>query len=411
MNDLRNYSLVTGAYWGFTLTDGALRMLVLLHFYQLGYTPTQIALLFLLYEFFGVVTNLIGGWLASHIGLKITLFSGLSLQVTALVILAMLNPTWSTGLSVAYVMGAQALSGIAKDLTKMSSKSAIKQLIPANAESTLFKWVAILTGSKNALKGIGFFLGGVLLTWLGFRGSLLLMAGSLAVILITTVVKLPKEMGQAREKVKFSRILAKDRKINILSAARFFLFGSRDIWFVVGLPIFLASSLNWSHPEISGFLALWVIGYGTVQALAPKLLQLCLTDGTPRGSTAGSAAFLLAGLTALIAIGVHAELSPWLVVVGGLGLFGFIFAINSAVHSYLILAYSSEDQVAMDVGFYYMANAAGRLIGTLLSGIVYQMAGLTGCLWISMLFVLAAALFSMQLPKSSATSRSLSDNP
>ena len=400
MNDLRNYSLVTGAYWGFTLTDGALRMLVLLHFYQLGYTPFQIALLFLLYEFFGVITNLIGGWIASRIGLKITLFAGLALQVTALVMLAMLDSTWSTSLSVAYVMGAQALAGIAKDLTKMSSKSAIKQLIPGDAESTLFKWVAILTGSKNALKGVGFFLGGVLLTWLGFRGSLLLMAGSLAVILITTVIKLPKEMGQAREKVKFSRILAKDRKINILSAARFFLFGSRDIWFVVGLPIFLASSLNWSHPEISGFLALWVIGYGAVQALAPKLLQLCLTDGTPGGGTAGSAAFLLAGLTALIAIGVHTELSPWLVVIGGLGLFGLIFAINSAVHSYLILAYSRKDQVAMDVGFYYMANAAGRLIGTLFSGLVFQMAGLAGCLWISMLFVLAAAVLSMQLPKS-----------
>ncbi len=404
MNDLRNYSLVTGAYWGFTLTDGALRMLVLLHFYQLGYTPTQIALLFLLYEFFGVITNLIGGWLASHIGLKITLFAGLALQVVALVMLAMLNPAWSTSLSVAYVMGAQALSGIAKDLTKMSSKSAIKLLVPGDAESTLFKWVAILTGSKNALKGVGFFLGGVLLTWLGFHGALLLMAGSLAVILIFAVVKLPGEMGQTRQKTKFSHILAKDRKINILSAARLFLFGSRDIWFVVGLPIFLASSLNWSHPEIGGFLALWVIGYGAVQALAPKLLKLFLANGTPCGGTASIVAFLLTGLTALIAIGVHAELSPWLVVVGGLGLFGLIFAVNSAVHSYLILAYSSNDQVAMDVGFYYMANAAGRLIGTLLSGVVFQMAGLAGCLWISMLFVLASAVLSMQLPKSSTSS-------
>jgi len=399
MNDLRNYSLVTGAYWGFTLTDGALRMLVLLHFHQLGYTPTQIALLFLLYEFFGIITNLVGGWLGSHIGLKITLFAGLTLQVAALVMLAMLKPTWSASLSVAYVMGAQALSGIAKDLTKMSSKSAIKLLVPGDAESALFKWVAILTGSKNALKGVGFFLGGVLLTCLGFRGALLLMASGLAVILITAVIKLPKEMGRARQKTKFSRILAKDRKINILSAARLFLFGSRDIWFVVGLPIFLASSLNWSHPEIGGFLALWVIGYGAVQAMAPKLLQLCLADGTPRGSTASSAAFLLAGLTALIAIGIHAEFSPGLVVVGGLGFFGLIFAVNSAVHSYLILAYSSDDQVSMDVGFYYMANATGRLIGTLLSGIVFQMTGLAGCLWISMLFVLVAAVLSMRLPK------------
>jgi predicted MFS family arabinose efflux permease len=404
MNDLRNYSLVTGAYWGFTLTDGALRMLVLLHFHQLGYTPIQIALLFLLYEFFGVITNLVGGWLGTHTGLKATLFAGLALQMLALIMLAMLNPTWSVSLSVAYVMGAQALSGIAKDLTKMSSKSAIKLLVPGDAESTLFKWVAILTGSKNALKGAGFFLGGVLLSWLGFRGALVMMACGLAIILISAVINLPKEIGQAKQKVKFSRILAKDRKINLLSAARLFLFGSRDIWFVVGLPIFLASSLNWSHPEIGGFLALWVIGYGAVQAMAPKLLQLFLADATPGGGTASNAAFLLAGLTALIAVGVHAELSPGIVVVGGLALFGLIFAVNSTVHSYLILAYSTDDQVAMDVGFYYMANAAGRLVGTLLSGVVFQLTGLAGCLWVSMLFVLTAALFSMQLPKEKTSS-------
>jgi predicted MFS family arabinose efflux permease len=231
-----------------------------------------------------------------------------------------------------------------------------------------------------------------------------MMACGLAIILISAVINLPKEMGQAIQKVKFSRILAKDRQINLLSAARLFLFGSRDIWFVVGLPLFLASSLNWSHPEIGGFLALWVIGYGAVQAMAPKLLQLFLADGTPGGGTASKAAFLLAGLTALIAVGVHAELSPGIVVVGGLALFGLIFAVNSTVHSYLILAYSSDDQVAMDVGFYYMANAAGRLIGTLLSGIVFQMAGLAGCLWVSMLFVLTAALFSIQLPKEKSTS-------
>jgi predicted MFS family arabinose efflux permease len=399
MNNLRNYSLVTGAYWGFTLTDGALRMLVLLHFHLLGYTPIQIALLFLLYEFFGVITNLIGGWVGTHIGLKITLFAGLALQVVALIVLALLEPGWSAGLSVAYVMGAQALSGIAKDLTKMSAKSAIKLLVPADAESTLFKWVAILTGSKNALKGVGFFLGGVMLTLLGFQGALLLMAGGLTIILMLAIATLPGELGQSRHQVKFSSILAKDRKINLLSAARLFLFGSRDIWFVVGLPIFLASSLKWSHAEIGGFLALWVIGYGAVQAAAPKLLQLFLPHGTPGGGTASNAAFLLAGLTALLAIGVQLELSPWLMVIGGLTLFGLIFAINSAVHSYLILVYSADDQVAMDVGFYYMANAAGRLIGTLLSGIVFQLAGFAGCLWISMFFILIAAAFSRQLQK------------
>jgi predicted MFS family arabinose efflux permease len=404
MNALRNYSLVTGAYWGFTLTDGALRMLVLLHFHQLGYTPIQIALLFLLYEFFGIITNLIGGWLGSRFGLKSTLFAGLSLQTAALVMLALLDQNWSTAFSVTYVMGSQALSGIAKDLTKMSSKSAIKQLVPADAESTLFKWVAILTGSKNALKGAGFFLGGVLLTWVGFSGALLLMAGGLVIILISAVVNLPQEMGRSKQKVKFSHLLSKDRKINLLSAARLFLFGSRDIWFVVALPIFLATSLQWSHTQIGGFLALWVIGYGAVQAMAPTLLRVILGNAPPRGGSAANAAFLLAGLTAIIAIGVHLELDPWLVVIGGLALFGLVFAINSAIHSYLILAYANEDQVAMDVGFYYMANASGRLVGTILSGIIYQFAGLTGCLWISMFFLLVAAILTRRLPKNSTSS-------
>lgn len=399
MTDLRNYMLVTAAYWGFTLTDGALRMLVLLHFYERGYSTVQIAFLFLLYEFCGVVTNLIGGWLGSHRGLKVTLFAGLALQVVALLVLALLDPSWSVAVSVAYVMGAQALSGIAKDLTKMSSKSAIKVLVPEGADSALFKWVAVLTGSKNALKGAGFFLGGVLLTWLGFRGALVAMALGLAVVLAAAIFTLPRDMGRAKAKVKFSQIISKSREINLLSAARMFLFGSRDIWFVVGLPVFLSASLGWSHAEVGGFLALWVIGYGGVQALAPKLLQRGLGGGLPRGGTASSGAFVLAVLTGLIALGVGFDLSPWVTVVSGLALFGLIFAVNSSVHSYLILAYTESDQAALNVGFYYMANAMGRLIGTLLSGVVFQLAGLVGCLWVSAAFVLIAALISLKLPR------------
>ena len=399
MTALRNYTLVTAAYWGFTLTDGALRMLVLLHFHDLGYSAVQIAFLFLLYEFFGIVTNLVGGWIGSHMGLKVTLFSGLALQVVALVALALLNPSWSVALSVAYVMGAQALSGIAKDLTKMSSKSAIKVLIPEEAEGALFKWVAILTGSKNALKGTGFFLGGVLLTWLGFRGSLVTMAILLACVLVAAVISLPGDLGQSRTKVKFSQILSKSREINLLSAARLFLFGSRDIWFVVALPVFLSTSLGWSHAEVGGFLALWVIGYGGVQALAPGLLKGALAGESPRGGTVAAGAFALAVLTALIAVGVSLELSPWLTVVAGLALFGLIFAVNSSVHSYLILAYTGSDQAALNVGYYYMANAMGRLVGTLLSGLVFQFGGLVACLWVSAAFVVVAAVISLRLPR------------
>ena len=399
MTDLRNYALVTGAYWGFTLTDGALRMLVLLHFHALGYTPLQIAFLFLLYEFCGVITNLVGGWIGSHFGLKVTLFAGLALQVFALTMLALLNPGWSVAVSIAYVMAAQALSGVAKDLTKMSSKSAIRVLVPEGGESALFKWVAVLTGSKNALKGAGFFLGGLLLAWFGFRGSLLAMAVGLGLILFASVVSLPQDLGQAKTKVKFSRILSKSRNINLLSAARLFLFGSRDIWFVVGLPVFLSASLGWTYTQVGGFLALWVIGYGVVQSLAPKLLSRGLAGGTPRGGTASLGAFILAGLAGLIALGVQFGLSPWLTVVAGLALFGLVFAVNSSVHSYLILAYTDRDRVALDVGFYYMANAAGRLVGTLLSGLVFQAAGLQGCLWVSAAFVLTAGIISQQLPR------------
>ncbi|MDH3998404.1 MAG: organoarsenical effux MFS transporter ArsJ [Desulfuromonadales bacterium] len=399
MTAVRDYALVTAAYWGFTLTDGALRMLVLLHFYALGYTAVQIALLFLLYEFCGVATNLVGGWIASHMGLKVTLFSGLWLQIVALLTLALLNPTWGEFVAVAYVMGAQALSGIAKDLTKMSSKSAIKVLIPEDAQGALFKWVALLTGSKNALKGAGFFLGGLLLSWLGFKGSLFAMAAGLALVLCVVAVALPKEMGRAKVKVKFSQLLSKSREINLLSAARLFLFGSRDIWFVVALPVFLSAQLGWEHSEVGGFLALWVIGYGAVQALAPKLLKRSLAGGQPLGGSAAVGAFALALLTGLLAIGVSLELSPWLTVVIGLGLFGLIFAINSSLHSYLILAYTESDRAALDVGFYYMANAMGRLLGTLLSGVVFQFGGLTACLWTSAIFVAVAGILSLKLPR------------
>jgi hypothetical protein len=393
--DVRNYALVTAAYWGFTVTDGALRMLVLLHFHTLGYTPLQIAFLFLFYEFFGIVTNLVGGWIGSHMGLKITLFSGLALQIFALGMLALLDPEWSVALSVAYVMAAQAVSGIAKDLTKMSSKSAIKLVVPGDAQGALFKWVAVLTGSKNALKGVGFFVGGLLLAWLGFAHALWSMAAALALILMLSVLSLPRDMGRSKQRTRFTRILSKSREINILSTARFFLFGARDVWFVVGLPVFLYSTLDWSFSQVGGFMALWVIGYGIVQGGAPRLLR----GHVPSGPTAVWAAAVLAATTFGIAWGLAAELDPTTLIVGGLALFGLLFAINSAVHSFLILSYSDHDSVALDVGFYYMANAGGRLAGTLLSGWIFQSYGLLGCLIASGVMLASAAAISLLLPR------------
>jgi predicted MFS family arabinose efflux permease len=403
MSAVRNYILVTIAYWAFTLTDGALRMLVLLHFHDLGYTPIELAFLFLFYEFFGIVTNLLGGWIASQMGLRVTLLGGLALQVVSLILLGGVNPAWPKAASVAYVMGVQSLSGIAKDLTKMSAKSSIKVLVPENKKSSLFKWVAVLTGSKNALKGVGFFLGGLLLAVLGYRRSLFAMAIALVLILALSALSLPRELGKSKSKSKFKGLLSKTREVNILSAARFFLFGARDIWFVVGVPVFLSVDLGWGFTEVGTFLALWVIGYGFIQSAAPLLIQRWTRGHAPQGRAAQVLAFLLAGVTAFIAAGLYAGHSTAIVILGGLAVFGAVFAVNSSVHSYLILAYSDGDKVSMNVGFYYMANAGGRLVGTLLSGIMFQFGGVTACLWASVAFAAAAGVVALLLPHKDTT--------
>ena len=395
MSELRNYLTVTGGYWAFTITDGAIRMLVVLYFHLLGYSPFEVAMLFLFYEFFGVVTNLVGGWLGARMGLNLTMHMGMAMQVVALTMLAAPD-AW---LSVPYVMFAQALSGIAKDLNKMSAKASVKTLVKDGAESRLFKWVAILTGSKNALKGAGFFIGAALLEWVGFRAALLGLAGMLLTVLTVTAILLPAGVGKMKSKPKFSQVFSKVPAINWLSAARFFLFGSRDVWFVVGLPVFLYDVLKWDFMEVGGFLALWVIGYGFIQASAPKLIGRTHHGRGPGGGTARFWAFVLAVFPAGIALGLAWGWRADIVIITGLILFGIVFAINSAVHSYLILAYSSHDKVAMNVGFYYMANAGGRLAGTVLSGWAYQVWGLEGCLWWSTGFVLMAGLLSLALPE------------
>ncbi|NIB39290.1 organoarsenical effux MFS transporter ArsJ [Pseudomaricurvus alkylphenolicus] len=388
------YLVVTASYWAFTLTDGALRMLVVLYFHGLGYSPLQVATLFLLYEFFGVVTNLVGGWLAARIGLNLTMHMGLGLQIVALGMLAV-EPSL---LGVAYVMVAQALSGIAKDLNKMSAKSSIKTLIPDDQQGQLYRWVALLTGSKNTLKGVGFFLGAVLMTWLGFRGAVAVMAAALAIVLVTSFLLLDRNLGKTSFKPKFQDLLSKSGSINRLSAARLFLFGARDVWFVVALPVFLQSRLGWSHTAVGSLLAVWVIGYGIVQAQAPRLTGQA-AGRVPDGHAALWWAMVLSGLPALIAVGCWLGWPAEWVVVSGLLAFGGVFAINSAVHSYLIVSYAKADGVSLDVGFYYMANAAGRLLGTVLSGSIYQFFGLEACLLASSLMVLLAALASTGLPR------------
>ena len=392
--EVRQYMIVTGNYWAFTLTDGALRMLVVLHFHQLGYSPLQIAMLFLFYEFFGVVTNLVGGWLGARLGLNKTMNIGLFLQIVALGML--LVPT--ALLTVPLVMSAQAISGIAKDLNKMSAKSAIKNLVSKNEEGKLYRWVALLTGSKNTLKGVGFFMGGLLLALFGFQGAILLMALMLLAVWIISLMKLKQDLGRSKAKPKFSQTFSKSAAINYLSAARMFLFGARDVWFVVALPVYLSSQMNWSHTFVGSFLALWIIGYGVIQTLAPKITSR-KAGGVPTGSTAFSWALILAMIPALIASALYFNVSPQIALLGGLLLFGVIFAINSSLHSFLIVHMATDDGVSLDVGFYYMANAMGRLIGTVLSGWVYQAHDLEMCLLVSAVFVIIAAILSLLIPK------------
>ncbi len=391
-NSLRAYAAVTAAYWAFMLSDGALRMLVLLHFNGLGFTPVQLAWLFLLYELAGIATNLAAGWLAARFGLAATLYAGLSLQTGALLALTRLDPSWSMATSVVFVMAVQGVSGAAKDLAKMSSKSAVKLLAPAG-EGGLFRWVAWLTGSKNAVKGLGFFLGAALLALAGFATALWGMALGLAAILLALVLFLPSGLpGRMRAEDEWSGWRSRDTRVNRLSLARMFLFGARDVWFVVGIPVYFQAVLSDGTAEgrreafflVGGFMALWIIAYGAVQGLAPRLLG---AKGQGEAETKRSAVFwsgMLVPVPLVLAAAAWAAggATPWLTValVAGLLVFGFVFAVNSALHSYLILAFGAAERITRDVGFYYMANAAGRLIGTLLSGVSFQFGGLPLCL-------------------------------
>ena len=399
---------VTAAYWAFMLTDGALRMLVLLHFHTLGFTPVQIAYLFVLYEIAGMATNLSAGWIAARFGLTSTLYAGLAVQVAALLALAKLDPGWGAVLSVAYVMAVQGASGVAKDLAKMSSKSAVKLLAP-KGEGGLFRWVAILTGSKNAVKGLGFLLGAALLSTLGFVWAVCAMAATLALILVAVVVAMPPGLPQGRKGVTFTQVFSPSANVNWLSVARVFLFGARDVWFVVGIPIYFYAVLsNGSEAGnraafflIGIFMAFWIILYGAVQAVAPRILRAATRSEGDLARAARGWAWALAVVPATLTLAAILSPAPqgWLTfaLVAGLLVFGAIFAVNSALHSYLILAFTREERVTMDVGFYYMANAGGRLLGTVLSGLTYQSGGLALMLGTAAVMVALSALAAGRL--------------
>jgi len=397
MASIRHYLIVTASYWGFTLTDGALRMLVLLHFYSLGYTPFMLASLFLLYEAAGIFANLGGGWLATRFGIPRMLATGLALQIGGLLMLSALDPAWSAAASVAWVVAAQGVSGVAKDLTKTASKSAIKATSEGGS-GQLFRWVAWFTGSKNAMKGVGFFLGGLLLQAAGFQGALWLMAGMLGVVLVSGLLSLPHQLGKAKASKSFAELFAKSPAVNLMAGARIFLFGSRDVWFVVGLPVFLYGN-GWSFTQVAGFLAAWTIGYGAVQAVAPSVIRRSpdgLSREVPEARIWGA---VLTAIPAVLAVAMMAApIWPDLIVVAGLAVFGFVFAVISSLHSYLILAYAGSKKAAEDVGFYYAANAAGRLMGIVLSGALAEFGGLAACLWGSAAMLAVCQVVVLLLP-------------
>ncbi len=396
----RNYLIVTASYWGFTLTDGALRMLVLLHFFKLGYTPFTLAFLFLLYELAGIVANLWGGWLAVRFGIPRMLMAGQVLQVAGLVMLSAVDPGWPAAMAVAWVVAAQGIAGLAKDFTKTASKSAIKAT-SGDGAGQLFTLVAWFTGSKNAMKGIGFFIGGLLLETLGFRAALWLLAALIAAILVLGVLSLPVDLGKAKASRTMKELFAKSTGVNLLAAARIFLFGARDVWFVVGLPVFLYAN-GWTFAQVGAFLAAWTIAYGFVQAIAPRLVKRS-SDGLSREvPEARTWSLILVAIPVGLALLLETAAVPHpdLVLCAGLALFGLPFAVNSSLHSYLILAFAGSEKAAEDVGFYYAANAAGRLMGTLLSGLLYQAGGMTGCLIGSAVMLAVCWAITLMLPAS-----------
>jgi predicted MFS family arabinose efflux permease len=398
MSSARNYAIVTASYMSFTLTDGAIRMLVLLHFYNLGYTPFTLAALFLLYETAGIFANLVGGWLALRFGIPRMLAAGMTLQIAGLLMLSALNPAWGAGFSVVWVVLAQGIAGVAKDLTKTASKSAIKASSEQGA-GQLFRWVAFFTGSKNAMKGVGFFLGGALLQFVGFSPALWLMAALLAIPLIGVTLSLPAVLGKAKPSKSFGEFFAKSRSINLLAAARIFMFGSRDVWFVVGLPVFLYAN-GWHYIEVAGFLAIWTIGYGGIQAVAPALVRKS-EDGLSqevRGARIWGAVLTAIPIVIASLLLLPGIWRPDLIVVLGLLVFGVAFAVISSLHSYLILAFAGSKKVAEDVGFYYAANAAGRLFGIIMSGLLTQQGGLPACLWGAAVMLAICLGFTFMLP-------------
>ena len=386
-SDRRGYLLVTLCYWAFTLSDGALRMLVLMHLHAQGQTAWALALILLPYEVAGVATNLLGGYLNARVGMKATLTLGLALQVAACIMLAS-DPA---NMSVLFVAASQCLSGVAKDMAKTSAKSYVKALRTPGDSAGLFRWVAWMTGSKNAMKGAGFFVGGALLSCAGFRATNYGIAALLALFTCAAAWTLPRVPG--RRGVTIGSVLTHDARMWWLSVARMFLFGSRDAWFAVALPLFLIRS-GWPQPAVGGALAAWVILYGAIQSATPRLTGARTASAGTRWALTWTSLLLAPLATGALALPSSAR--PVLLATLTLVAYGAVFAVTSSLHSWLVVALHDDDRNAERVGFYYAANAAGRVLGTLASGLFFSGActsaeGLAWCMHASCLSAAAAA--------------------
>ena len=380
------------AYNLLTMSDGALRMIVLFHYASLGYSAFSLATVFAIYELCGIVVNLVGGALAQRLGALATLRVGLLLQATVLVIMAI--P--STLPAVWIIMLLQGCAGIAKDLTKISAKSAITALHNHDS-TTLFRAIAWLTGAKNTLKGVGFFIGGVLFVSIGIRGALLGLAIAVIAGALGTI-GLHNRTLNAKNRA-FQSFFSTHRAVNMLSGARVFLFGARDIWLAVAFPLFLAQAPGWGFWQSGSIMAAYTIGYGMIQAVTPRLLA-------GRSAPDGRFTALLALIPLIICVitGWYArsmDVAVWVMLMA-VSLFSVSFALNSAVHSFLIAAYAQRDAISLNIGAYYSANALGRLCGTLLSGWCYSQWGMSGVLLAAGIAFVPAALLAIPLPARAA---------
>ena len=378
---------MTTCYLLFTTTDGALRMVVLVHAHSLGFSAFQVALMFSLYELAGVFTNIAAGLAGARWGLRSTLLGGLAVQLACIALLWGFGIAWpephAQWRALAYVAAAAGLGGVAKDLVKLGGKTVTKLVTPEERQSRLFAVVAWLTGAKNSMKGVGYFVGAASLA-VSFDFALGLNLVLIALALPIAALGLRPGLGRARGKnVTLAAMLSPAPNVRALSLARALLFGSRDLWFEVALPFYLrneAQGLGWSRELTGALLAGFIIAYGQVQSATPRLLLRPLRQEPANKLVQVLWNGVLTLVCLALALLLGAAPAPAAHSVPGLAgalcalllVFCVVFAVNSAVHSYLIVRYAGSDKVAADVGFYYMSNAAGRLGGVLVSGALYE---------------------------------------